>query len=148
MGDHSQDVVRIARGWLGTPYRHQFSRKALGTDCLGLIRGVWRELHGQEPDTVPAYTPDWSEPQNEERLWEAARKHLIDKPVADAAPGDVVLMRMRDGAVAKHLGIEAAQGGMPTLIHAYTAHGVVESPLSRPWARRVVARFRFPEEVN
>lgn len=148
MTDQSDRVVLIARDWLGTPYRHQFSRKKLGTDCLGLIRGVWRELHGQEPDQVPAYTPDWSEPQNEERLWEAAKTHLIPKTLDAGSAGDVVLMRMRDGAVAKHLGIEAVKDGLPTLIHAYTAHGVVESPLSRPWARRIVARFSFPDEVK
>lgn len=148
MSQLNNQVVEIARAWLGTPYRHQFSKKAAGTDCLGLIRGVWRELYGVEPEQVPAYTPDWSEPQREERLWVAAQAHLIPKPVDDVAPGDVVLMRMRDTAVAKHLGIQASQGEMPTLIHAYTGHGVVESPMSQPWARRVVARFCFPEEVN
>ncbi|RMD92718.1 MAG: peptidase, partial [Alphaproteobacteria bacterium] len=30
-------------------------------------------------------------------------------------------------------------------IHSYSGHGVVENPLSEPWARRVVARFAFPE---
>ena len=31
------------------------------TDCLGLVRGVWREVIGQEPEAPPSYTPDWSE---------------------------------------------------------------------------------------
>ena len=38
----------------------------------------------------------------------------------------------------------ACLGGTETFIHAYTGHGVVESPLSAPWARRIVARFAFP----
>ena len=33
-----------------------------------------------------------------------------------------------------------------TFIHSYAGHGVVESPLSAPWARRIAAIFRFPEE--
>ena len=54
-------IVAAARGWIGTPYRHQASVKGAGTDCLGLIRGVWRETMGEEPETPPAYTPDWAE---------------------------------------------------------------------------------------
>ena len=45
----------LARGWLGTPYRHQGSLKGVGCDCLGLVRGIWRELYGEEPETPGAY---------------------------------------------------------------------------------------------
>ncbi|HHI71894.1 MAG TPA: peptidase [Rhodobacteraceae bacterium] len=137
-------VVQAARGWIGTPYRHQASAKGAGTDCLGLLRGVWRELYGAEPEDVPAYTPDWSEPQGDERLWRAALRHL--EVQQGRAAGDLLLFRMRAGGVAKHLGIAGRIGPEPTFIHAYTGHGVVESPLSRPWQRRIVARFSFPEE--
>jgi NlpC/P60 family putative phage cell wall peptidase len=61
-----------------------------------------------------------------------------------ATEGDVLLFRMRDGCVAKHLGIAASQGAAPTFVHAYTGHGVIESPLSEPWHRKIVARFAFP----
>ncbi|PIE16785.1 MAG: peptidase [Rhodobacterales bacterium] len=135
-------VVELARGWIGTPYRHQAATKGAGADCLGLLRGIWRELYGNEPEAVPAYTPDWSEPQGQERLWQAARRHLIEQH--EPAAGDVLLFRMRSGGVAKHLGIAGRIGAHPTFIHAYTGHGVVESPLSAPWQRRIVARFRFP----
>ena len=65
-----------ARGWIGTPYRHQSSCKGAGADCLGLVRGVWRELFGAEPEPVPPYGPDWAEVAGEERLWAAALRHL------------------------------------------------------------------------
>ena len=84
---------------------------------------------------------------SEERLWAAAMRHLTSKPATVAQPGDVLLFRMRDGAVAKHLGILSQAGDAPRFIHAYSRHGVVESPLSAPWRRRVVACFEFPEEV-
>ena len=141
----ASDIVAAARGWLGTPYRHQASVRGAGTDCLGLLRGVWREVIGPEPVAVPAYTFDWSEPQGEERLWGAAMAHLLPAG-SGLLPGDVLLFRMRNGAVAKHLGILSESGALPAFIHAYTGHGVVESPLSRPWERRIVARFRFPLE--
>ncbi|WP_010137993.1 NlpC/P60 family protein [Oceanicola sp. S124] len=139
-------IVDAARGWIGTPYLHQASLKGAGTDCLGLLRGVWREVLGQEPEPVPAYTPDWSEPQREERLWAAACRHLVPRAGA-AQPGDVLLFRMRSGAVAKHLGILARIGPEGSFIHAYCGHGVLESPLSQPWRRRIVASFAFPDEV-
>ncbi|NCO22181.1 MAG: peptidase [Rhodobacterales bacterium] len=138
-------AVVIARRWIGTPYLHQASCLGAGADCLGLIRGVWRGLNGCEPADVPAYTPDWSEPQRDERLWRAAAAHLNTAPLGDLAPGDVVLFRMRDGSVAKHLGIVGRVAPDATFIHAYTGHGVVESPLSLPWRRRIVARFEFPD---
>ncbi|MGR3501007.1 peptidase [Pseudaestuariivita sp.] len=139
------DIVVEARTWIGTPYLHQASACGTGTDCLGLLRGVWRSIHGTEPTEVPNYTRDWSEPQGDEQLWRAAKAHLVPRDLADAAPGDVLLFRMRHGAVAKHLGIQGQIGAAPTFIHAYTGHSVVESPLSRPWARRIVARFAFPD---
>jgi len=144
MSGAGDEVVAAARRWIGTPYLHQASCKGAGADCLGLIRGVWRGLHGQEPEAVPAYTPDWSEPQREERLWRAAAAHLVALPLGDVAVGEVLLFRMRDGGVAKHLGIVGRGGREATFIHAYTGHGVVESPLSTPWRRRIVARFEFP----
>ena len=87
---------------------------------------------------VPPYTPDWSEPQGEERLWSAAIGLLTP---GQGQPGDLLLFRMREGSVAKHLGIFSRLGDAPAFIHSMSGHGVLESPLSAPWAARVVARF-------
>lgn len=143
MTPFESSIVTEARAWLGTPYVHQASSNGAGADCLGLVRGVWRALYGQEPEVAPSYSMDWSEPRREERLWEAARRHLV--PIDTPAPGQVLLFRMRDGGVAKHLGIQSQAGAAPHFIHAYSGYGVVESALTPPWARRIVARFRFPE---
>lgn len=142
-------VVAAARGWIGTPYLHQQSSKAAGADCLGLLRGVWRELFGVEPEPLPPYSTDWSEASRDERLWRAAARHLAEAAGSSRfEPGEVLLFRMRAGAVAKHLGIVAEAGTAPSFIHAYTGHGVVESPLTTPWQRRIAARFRFPEGAS
>lgn len=145
MTPHQARVVAEARHWIGTPYVHQASCRGAGTDCLGLLRGLWRRLYGAEPAALPPYTPDWGEAGGQELLLAAARVWL--RPSAGAAPGDVLLFRMREGGIAKHLGIAAEIGAAPSFVHAYSGHGVVESPLSAPWARRVVARFAFPEGV-
>ena len=138
------DIVAEARLWIGTPYRHQCATRGAGCDCLGLVRGLWMSLIGPEPVAVPAYSPDWSEPQGEERLWAAALDHL--RPGVQPRLGQVLLFRMRQGSVAKHLGVQSALGDTPRFIHAYSGRGVVESPLSAPWVRRIVARFDFPDD--
>lgn len=136
----NERVLAIARAWLGTPYQHQASCKGAGTDCLGLLRGIWREIYGTEPELVPAYTPDWSETGRAEVLLAACGRHL--RAVDVALPGDVLVLRMRAGAVAKHLAIVSAA---QTIIHAYSGHGVVQSTLAESWAARVAGIFRFPE---
>lgn len=140
-----QAVVERARAWIGTPYEHQSSCRGAGTDCLGLLRGLWREMFGPEPEVVPAYTPDWSETGGAEDLLVASSRHLRRVRRDAAVPGDVLVLRMRDGGPAKHVGILAdAPDGHRTLIHAYSGHGVVESPLTPAWSRRVAGVFRFP----
>ncbi len=134
----------IARAWIGTPYVHQASAQGAGCDCLGLLRGVWRALYGREPAPIPPYSPDWSEAGGREDLMAAADKWLDRKDISDARAGDVLLFRMRAGAVAKHLGIAGDVGAAPSFIHAYSGHGVLESPLSEPWARKIAARYQFP----
>ena len=148
-------VLAAARGFIGTPYRHQGSRKGVGCDCLGLVRGIWRELYGSEPEAPGPYTPDWAERADGEPLIEAATRHLLPIDVADALPGDLVLFRWRTGATAKHCGIlddslsgDGGSGGGEAglrLIHAYEGAAVVSSPLTPGWARRIAAAFRFPE---
>jgi NlpC/P60 family putative phage cell wall peptidase len=190
-----------ARRWIGTPYVHQAACRGAGCDCLGLVRGLWLEAFGAEPELVPPYSADWSEPQNDELLWQAAARLLRPVDLSAMQSGNVILFRMRAGAVAKHLGIAGVAGAadavvragnlevadaacsadtkgtggvigvatlaaarhagaarrrdaasqvaaMPTFIHAYSGHGVVESPLSAPWRRRIVACFAFPERVG
>lgn len=141
------DIIAAARGWIGTPYRHQASVKGAGCDCLGLIRGVWRELYGAEPETVPAYSQDWAEAPGpdgrpRETLLAAAMRNLAPVDIDTMEPGDLLLFRVRPRGPAKHCAILATQ---TTMIHAYSGHRVMEQSLSPWWRRRLVACFRFPE---
>jgi len=139
------DIISIARAWIGTPYVHQAAHRGVGCDCLGLLRGVWAELSGSALIAVPPYTPDWSEPQGKEVLWQGLLQRLINKSRDDVEAGDIMLFRMRHGSVAKHVGVQAETGSHVTFIHAYQGHGVRESTFSTPWQRRLVARFSIPE---
>ena len=137
-------AAELARDWIGTPYRHRASVKGAGADCLGLILGVWREL-GQVSVDVPIYNPSWLVVDPAEELWAAARAYLrpADRQIK---PGDIALFRMREGAAARHMGIISGSFRFPRVIHAYSGRGVVESLLNKPLKRRIVARFRFPQE--
>ena len=136
-----EEIVQAARTWIGTPYRHQASRKGVSTDCLGLIRGVWRELVGPEPAPVPPYTPDWAEALKQETLLEAARQYLREIPIGAGEPGDVLLFRMGLGHPAKHCAIISAPD---RIIHAYWGRAVCETRLVPWWQRRCAAAFEFP----
>ena len=134
-------VIRAAHRWLDTPYQHQASQRGAGTDCLGLIRGVWRDLYGFEPEKPPAYTPDWAEQNGEETLLNAARRCLIAMPNSKAVAGDVVVFRMQNVAPCKHIGILMTP---QTFIHAYWGKAVVQSYLVPYWQRRWAYSFAFP----
>ncbi len=142
------DIVDAARGWIGTPYRHQASLKGWGADCLGLVRGVWRERVGPEPERIPAYRPDWAEVGGEEALLAGARRRLHELAPARARPGDVLLFRMAPGAPVKHCAILSegppAPDGGGRMIHAYWGRVVVESWLHPWWRRRLTHAFAFP----
>lgn len=143
MSDTGEKVLALAQGWLGTPYRHQASLRGVGCDCLGLVRGIWRELYGAEPELLPPYAPDWAERGGEDRLMAAAKRHFLAVPDRDEArPGDLLLFRWRADAAAKHLGILA---GPQHFIHAYEQAAVVCSTLVPGWKRRIAGVFRFPD---
>jgi NlpC/P60 family putative phage cell wall peptidase len=136
-----QEIVAAARGWLGTPYCHQASLRGVGTDCLGLVRGVWREVMGDEPETPPGYAPGWAEAGGTEAMAEAARRHLREIPPPDFRAGDVLLFRWRPHLPAKHAGIAVSAHRM---IHAQDGASVTEIALSAWWLRHLAFAFRFP----
>jgi NlpC/P60 family putative phage cell wall peptidase len=145
-------VLGLAESWIGTPYRHQGAIKGVGCDCLGLIRGIWRELYGAEPERVPAYAPDWAERSGEERLLQAAARHFLAvASFEESRPGDLVLFRFRSHLAAKHAGILARVadsdpvGAPNAFIHAYEQSAVIRSALVPGWRRKIAGIYRFPE---
>lgn len=136
-----EKVVATARTWIGTPYRHQASVLGAGADCLGVVRGVWRELVGPEPQNLPPYARSWAEDGAGELMLAAAERWLLRAPGGEIAAGDVLLFRVSRGTVAKHCGIAT---GPRSMVHAYDGHAVAETSIPDVWHRRLAARFRFP----
>jgi NlpC/P60 family putative phage cell wall peptidase len=134
-------VVTAARLWIGTPYHHQASLRGIGADCLGLIRGVWRDLYGEDAERPPGYSRDWGEASGDETLIEAAARHLASLEKTSAKPGDVLIFRMRTGAIAKHATLLATP---TTMIHAMEDRIAAEIPFNSWWRRRLAAVYAFP----
>jgi NlpC/P60 family putative phage cell wall peptidase len=134
-------VIAAARSWLGTPYHDQASLKGVGCDCLGLARGVWREVVGPERFLIPSYSRDWGETGPREVLADGAWRVMVEIAPVDAGPGALVLFRMMPRTIAKHVGILT---GPDTFVHAYERVGVIEEPLTLAWRRRIAFAFLFP----
>ena len=138
---NAEAVVQAAREWIGTPYVHQASLKGIGCDCLGLVRGVWRECEGIEPTITPRYSSIWTEGETDESLLNAGLRFFVSIPYGQACPADMLVFRMRPSAVAKHAGILT---GAHSFVHAYSNSNVVESHLDNFWAPKIAGVFRFP----
>lgn len=145
MATDGAKIVAAARGWIGTPYVHQASLKGKGCDCLGLLRGVWREVKGEDdPEILPPYSPDWAEAKGEETLYKGLKRHLTEIDTADIAAGNVVLFRMIAHGPAKHCGIVAEKNGVTTLIHARQNKQVNEEVFTAAWRKKMAFAFEVP----
>ena len=136
------NIKRALNTWIGTPYLHQASIKGVGCDCLGLIRGVWREVYGFEPEIAPPYAPDWAEVRRDDPLLAAAKRYFIEKPLANFESPDLILFRWREGMPAKHCAILTSN---TTMIHAHDGACVAEVSFRPWWQRHMVGCFAFPE---
>ncbi|MBX9934444.1 MAG: C40 family peptidase [Methylobacterium sp.] len=142
-----QVVVARARAWIGTPYRHQASLIGTGCDCLGLVRGVWREILGPKPEAAPPYASSWAESagRGTDPLADAAARHLLPLalPDRDGEPeaGALLLFAFRAHLPAKHCAIATGEG---TMIHAHDGAAVTEVAFTGWWRRHLTHAFRFP----
>ena len=134
-------IVAAARSWIGTPYRHQASLKSVGCDCLGLLRGVWRDVVGDEPERPPAYSRDWAEASGHEALLDAAARRLVQVPDGRWQAGDVLLFRWREHLPAKHCAVATGEG---TMVHAHEGASVAEVAIAPWWDRHIAGVFSFP----
>jgi NlpC/P60 family putative phage cell wall peptidase len=139
----ADEIVAEALAWVGTPYRHQAASKGVGSDCLGLVRGVWRKLYGCELDMPDSYAPDWAEAGGEERLLFGARQNFRARGGGEPFPGDLLIFRWRPHLPAKHAGILVGEN---RFVHAYQSGGkVTNSVLVPQWRRRIAGVFAFPQ---
>jgi hypothetical protein len=138
-------IVLEAREWVGTRWQHQAALKGIGTDCVGLLRGVALAcgLIGQAAfDEVGSL--NYGRTPFEGMLEETIGRFATAITEAEALPGDFAMM---DFAGAPHH--VAILGDYPddnfSIIHAYApARRVVETRLDDQLRARISGWYRFP----
>lgn len=136
-----QDIIIEAKEWLGTKWQHQASLKQVACDCVGLVRGVYRELTGIDVDIAIDYPATWHLFKKEERLYNEAKRHMVEIRKDEARPGDVLVFGFYDHP-ASHVGILTSPD---TFIHSYQDIGqVIETRLDDAWKKRLRFAFSYP----
>jgi cell wall-associated NlpC family hydrolase len=129
------DIVRIARTYLGTPFRHQGRVPGRGLDCAGVIVCAARAA-GLPAYDVAAYG---RLPTGDSLAHHLASAGCREIGVSEVRSGDAYLMRFETDP--QHLALVTDLG----ILHAYAEIGrVVEHRLDVVWRRRIVAAYRLP----
>ncbi len=138
------EIITVARGWIGTRFHHQGRLKKSGThkggvDCLGLLIGVAQELNLPFVDydeTNYSHYPDT------QKLKHKLAHAMLEIPKDNMLAGDILLLEI-DGNP-QHLAIVSEIASELAIIHAYApAHAVVEHNLDDWWKKRVTSVFRI-----
>ena len=116
-----EDVVRVARAWIGTPYHHRAKVKGAGVDCGMILQAVFSEAGVINDYDTGEYPPDWMMHRSQE-LYLCAVEQYAKKVNREPLPGDVALFRF--GRCISHGAIVT---DWPFVVHAYKdARMVVE----------------------
>lgn len=131
-----KDVVDIARGYLGTPFRHQARLPGVGLDCAGVVVCALREA-GRPVEDVRAY----GRIPAQGLFVKMVERHCERIALADLRHGDLMMFAFRGEP--QHLALYTAEG---TLIHAYQDVGkVVEHDFDGIWRERLRGCYRLKE---
>lgn len=133
------EIIGEAKTWMGTKWQHQTALKGVACDCLGLVIGIARKF-GQEVDAADL---NYSQMPHhfEEKLYEKMKKYVIEIPVSEAKPGDILLFGFSPDWPAYHVGIVSYDG---FIIHTWMDVGkVVETRLDSQWLANLRYAFRY-----
>jgi cell wall-associated NlpC family hydrolase len=119
-------LVKEAREWRNTPYRGWSRAKFWGTDCIGLVVGVYQNcgfITAEEADrAIPkGYSLQIGQHQADTEYISGIAKYFDEIPEVELRPGDVVMFKLKTGHAFAHSGIVTQ---WPLMIHA-VAHGGV-----------------------
>lgn len=146
-------VVREAREWVGTRFRHQHREKGSACDCAGLVAGVGRLCGALDVDTldpsVVARHGNYGTVPNPRRMMDALREMMVPIRIEEAGAGDVVHMRFDPGLSVnpQHLCVLTGDGWRQgqTIVHALASlRRVVEHRLDAAWLARSHRAYRYP----
>jgi cell wall-associated NlpC family hydrolase len=129
-----ETIVRTAREWLGTPFRHAAAVKGHGVDCGRFLLEVYHAA-GLIPAIDPRpYPKHWFLRSDDTRYLNLLREYA--EATEDHAPGNIALYR-----VGRAEGHGAIIIEWPTVIHAHPDYGVVEQDGERNVFRGELSGF-------
>jgi len=139
------EVVKEARRWVGTPWRHEGRTIRKGVDCAGLIICTAANL-----DLVHVTITGYSLYPDGHTMEDYCRAHLIHVPLlTEMQYGDVVILG--DLQWPHHLAIIGDKGYPFSIIHAHNnptakknKKKVVEHRLDSKWMSKVKSCYRYP----
>lgn len=151
-------VVREARSWLGTPFRHKQGKKGLGVDCLQLIWRVGENARVLDREVtkndIAEFWPFYGRRPEPDVMRQVLRKFFVEITEDQLGDGDFVWMHW-DNFIPVHFGLVWHDKGRRILLHAmqdYTSKdrknrrgAVVEHGLAAQWPGRVDSFWRYPE---
>jgi cell wall-associated NlpC family hydrolase len=127
-----QDIVYVARLWIGVRYKHQ-GRSLAGIDCAGLIIKVAHHFGVSDHDETT-----YPRRPNAASMIASLESHA-KKVKREPLPGDIMLLSFE--GFTQHLAIRSDRG----MIHSYAlARKVVEHPIDDVWRSRLVMVYEYP----
>ena len=141
------EVVEEARTWIDTPFKDQGYMKGLGVDCIGLIKGLARDLNLCKKDIVHMadFTMPYGKMPNRSIILPALNRHLVPIGRDELDIADIILYLGKHEP--QHLAIKTDLG----IIHSYQPFGAVkEHGMTGEWGNpsRMLAMYRFPVFVE
>ena len=141
--ENRQKFIQGARSLLGATWRHR-GRKPWAVDCLGLLVLSGKEVGVQIEEPRVYGREPW-----DDQLRKGLQKHFGDPlPAAEGLPGDIALIRWRNGEPS-HVAILAEHplGGL-SMIHSHNLYGVVEVRVAHPFDKCIVEVYRIWHDTS
>lgn len=134
----ANQLERVARAWVGTPFLAHGNMINVGVDCVHLVAEIYRRIGVISEFSPPSYTIDGGNHSQNSPVDEYLsgtgkfRKMANALPDHELEPGDLLTFRV--GRMPFHCGLHL---GKLRFVHAMQPQGVIESTLRDPtyWRR-------------
>lgn len=95
-GDQRQAILKEARSWIGTPFRHAARIKGRkgGVDCAQFLIGVYLNVGLLSAVNFDLYVMQWMLHKSEEIYIDQLLSYTQEIEAEDAQPGDIVVFRV------------------------------------------------------
>lgn len=134
-------IIKSARTWINTPFRHQGRIKGVGVDCVNFVSEVARES-GIEIEIPHNYRPHEDGTIMLKLLTE--HMHIVE----EAKPGDVLALcdeALRERGIPRHLVFVTEVTPKTTFIIHASERGVREHRTDASWIRRIHSIWRIKD---